>query len=471
MITIAKGRLQSALSKYSILATKYYFIHLPAFKPLMSKKYSLNTATAVVIANMIGTGVFGSLGFQLLGIHDLASIIILWTLGGAIALCGAFAYSELGAALPQSGGEYHFLSEIFHPSLGFLSGWVSAIIGFSAPIAMAAYLLGSYFGNVIPGYDARITGAAVIVFITIVQSIDYRIGGGFQSVATGLKILLILLFIICGFVFVNPQPVSFVPSHVTVVSVFSGAFAASLVFVNFAYSGWNAASYIAGEIRQPTRNIPLSIITGTAIVTFLYVMLNFIFLYVAPAGEMTGVADVAFIPAKHIFGENGGRVISLIISMLLISTISSMIIAGPRVVHRMGEDFSIFQIVSHRNKHGIPVIAIWFQSILALIILFTSSFETILGYTTFVLTLFATLTVLGVLVLRLKRPKLARPYKTFGYPLTPLFFIAANIWFMYFWVTTPNHLTPTFIGLGVVALGLLVYFAASYFSVTKVKHH
>jgi APA family basic amino acid/polyamine antiporter len=440
----------------------------------MSKKYSLNTATAVVIANMIGTGVFGSLGFQLLGIHDLASIIILWALGGVIALCGAFAYSELGAALPQSGGEYHFLSEIFHPSVGFLSGWVSAIIGFSAPIAMAAFLLGSYFSNVIPGYDARYIGAAVIVFITLVQSIDYRIGGGFQSVATGLKIVLILLFIICGFTLVNPQPVSFVPGHATVVSVFSGAFAASLVFVNFAYSGWNASSYIAGEIKTPTRNIPLSIIAGTLIVTVLYVLLNFIFLYVAPASEMTGVADVAFVPAKHIFGESGGRVISLIISMLLISTISSMIIAGPRVVQRMGQDFSVFNIVSHRNKHGIPVVAIWFQSVIALVILFTSSFVTILGYTTFVLTLFATLTVLGVIVLRLKQPKLARPYKTFGYPLTPLFFIAANVWFMYFWITYRNdkgiaeHVKPTMIGLGVVALGLVVYFVARYFSVEKV---
>ncbi len=433
----------------------------------MSKKYSLNTSTAVVIANMIGTGVFGSLGFQLLGIHDFASIIILWAVGGVIALCGAFAYSELGAALPQSGGEYHFLSKIFHPSLGFLSGWISAIIGFSAPIALAASLLGTYFSKVIPGYDARVIGAAVILFITVVQSIDYRIGGGFQSVATMLKIALILLFTACGFTMVTPQPISFAPSHATLISVFSGAFAGSLVYVNFAYSGWNASSYIAGEIKNPTRNIPLSIISGTAIVTLLYVLLNFIFLYVAPAKEMAGVEEVAFIPAKYIFGENGGRVISLIISMLLISTISSMIIAGPRVLHRIGEDFSVFEFVSRRNKHGIPVLAIWFQSIIALVLLFTSSFETIMGYTTVVLTLFATLTVLGVMVLRYTQPKLSRPYKTFGYPVTPLFFIAANIWFMYFWLTDPAHLKPSLIGLGIVGLGLLVYFAASYLSARK----
>ena len=332
---------------------------------------------------------------------------------------------------------------------------------------MAAFLLGTYFANVIPGYDARIIGAAVIIFITIVQSIDYRIGGGFQSLATILKIVLILLFVVCGFVLVKPQAISFAPSHDTVSAVFSGAFASALVFVNFAYSGWNASSYIAGEIKSPTRNIPLSIISGTAIVTLLYVLLNYIFLYAAPAAEMSGVPDVAFVPAKYIFGVSGGRVISLIISMLLISTISSMIIAGPRVVQRMGEDFSVFRVVSHRNKHGIPVIAIWFQSIIALIILFTSSFETIMGYTTFVLTLFATLTVLGVIVLRFKQPLLSRPYKTFGYPLTPIFFIIANVWFMYFWVT--SHRDPSLIGLGVVGVGLLVYFVADHFSLTKTE--
>lgn len=434
----------------------------------MSKKYSLNTATAVVIANMIGTGVFGSLGYQLLDIHDFSAIIILWVVGGVIALCGAVSYSELGAALPRSGGEYNFLTEIFHPMLGFLSGWVSAIIGFSAPIALAASLLGGYFGNVIPGYDSRIIGAVVIIGITIIQSIDYRIGGGFQSFATLVKILLIGLFIVCGFL-VNPQPISFVPSHATVTTMFTGAFAAALVYVNFAYSGWNASSYIAGEIQQPSKNIPISIISGTLIVTTLYVLLNFVFLYVAPAKEMAGVQEVAFIPAKYIFGENGGKVISLIISLLLISTISSMIIAGPRVLHRIGEDFSIFRSITQQNKHGIPVAAIWFQSVIALGILFTSSFRVIMGYTTFVLTVFATLTVIGVIVFRFKNPKLHRPYKTFGYPFTPVIFVLANLWFMYFWAK--NNAGPSLIGGGIVALGLVVYYFAQRFSKPNKKTH
>jgi APA family basic amino acid/polyamine antiporter len=182
---------------------------------------------------------------------------------------------------------------------------------------------------------------------------------------------------------------------------------------------------------------------------------------------MAGVKEVAFVPAKYIFGENGGKVVSLIISLLLVSTISSMIIAGPRVVQRMGEDFSIFQIVSKRNKHGIPATAIWFQSVVALVILFTSSFSVILGYTTFVLTLFATLTVIGVIVLRFKRPQISRPYKTFGYPFTTIFFVVANVWFMYFWIK--NNTMPSLIGLGIVAMGMLVYFAAHNLSKHKDK--
>jgi APA family basic amino acid/polyamine antiporter len=151
--------------------------------------------------------------------------------------------------------------------------------------------------------------------------------------------------------------------------------------------------------------------------------------------------------------------------MLLISTISSMIIAGPRVLHRMGEDFPVFQMVSRRNSHGIPTLAIWIQSAIALVILFTATFNIILGYTTFVLTVFATLTVIGVIVMRFKNPGLHRPYKTFGYPFTPLFFVAANLWFMYFWIK--NNVEPSLIGLSIVALGLIVYYIATHLSKFK----
>ena len=372
----------------------------------MDNKIKFPTALSVVIANMIGTGVFTSLGFQLLGINDFAAIIALWSIGGVIALFGSFAYSELGAALPRSGGEYNFLSQIYHPALGFLSGWVSATIGFAAPIAAAAWALGNYMHTVVPGFSPQLVGAVVIVLVTIIQSINYAIGGGFQTVATAVKVLLIIVFIVFGMLCPCDTHISILPVAQTYTDIFSAPFAISLVYVSFAYSGWNASSYIAGEVSNPKRNIPLSILLGTIIVTLLYIAINYVFLRTAPVEEMKGVAEVAFISAKYIFGESGGKLISLIISVLLVSTISSMVIVGPRVIQMIGEDYSIFKVLAKKNNSGIPVIAIVSQSAIALVLLYSSSFEMIITYISFTLTLFTTLTVLGVFILRYQQPDL-----------------------------------------------------------------
>ena len=431
----------------------------------MNGKIKFPTALSVVIANMIGTGVFTSLGFQLNDISDFAAIIALWTIGGVIALFGAFSYSELGAALPRSGGEYNFLSEIYHPSVGFLSGWISATIGFAAPIAAAALALGFYFSNVIPGFSPQLIGGSVIILITVVQSINYAIGGGFQTVATALKVLLIIIFIIFGLLCACNTHISVLPTAQTYKDVFSGSFAVSLVYVSFAYSGWNASSYIAGEMDNPKRNIPLSILVGTLIVMLLYIMLNYVFLRTAPIETMKGQADVAAVSARYIFGDNGARLISLIISILLVSTISSMVIVGPRVIQMIGEDYSVLKILSKKNSNGIPVIAICSQSVIALILLYTSSFKMIITYISFTLSLFTTLTVLGVFILRYQQPNLERPYKTWGYPVTPAIFLILNCWFLYFvFIGEPK---AAMIGLGIVALGLVVYFIAKYLSKNK----
>ncbi len=431
----------------------------------MNGKIKFPTALSVVIANMIGTGVFTSLGYQLPAITDFAAIIALWLIGGIVALFGAFAYSELGAALPRSGGEYNFLSEIYHPSVGFLSGWVSATIGFAAPIAAAAWALGSYFSTVIPGYSPQMIGAVVIILVTIVQSINYAIGGGFQTVATAIKVILIIVFIVFGLLCACNTHISVMPTAQTYTDVFSAPFAVSLVYVSFAYSGWNASSYIAGEVDNPKRNIPLSILVGTLLVTVLYIMVNYVFLRTAPVEEMKGVNEVAFISAKYIFGDNGAKLISLIISVLLVSTISSMVIVGPRVIQMIGEDYSIFKVLSHKNSNGIPVIAIASQSIIALILLYTSSFKMIITYISFTLSLFTTLTVLGVFILRYQRPDLERPYKTWGYPVTPAIFLILNCWFL--WFVFKGEPGAALIGLSVMALGLLVYFLAKFLSKNK----
>jgi APA family basic amino acid/polyamine antiporter len=431
----------------------------------MNGKIKFPTALSVVIANMIGTGVFTSLGYQLPAISDFSAIIALWLVGGVVALFGAFAYSELGAALPRSGGEYNFLSEIYHPAVGFLSGWVSATIGFAAPIAAAAWALGKYFSTVIPGYSPQMIGAVVIILVTIIQSINYAIGGGFQTVATAIKVLLIIVFIIFGLLCACNTHISVMPSAQTYDDVFSAPFAISLVYVSFAYSGWNASSYIAGEVDNPKRNIPLSILVGTLLVTVLYIMINYVFLRTAPVEEMKGVNEVAFISAKYIFGDNGAKLISLIISVLLVSTISSMVIVGPRVIQMIGEDYSIFRILSRKNSNGIPVIAIASQSLIALILLYSSSFDMIITYISFTLSLFTTLTVLGVFILRYQKPDLERPYKTWGYPVTPAIFLILNCWFL--WFVFKGKPVASLVGLGVVALGLVVYFIAKFLSKNK----
>jgi APA family basic amino acid/polyamine antiporter len=431
----------------------------------MNGKIKFPTALSVVIANMIGTGVFTSLGYQLPAISDFAAIIALWLVGGVVALFGAFAYSELGAALPRSGGEYNYLSEIYHPAVGFLSGWVSATIGFAAPIAAAAWALGKYFSTVVPGFSPQMIGAVVIILVTIIQSINYAIGGGFQTVATAVKVILIIVFIIFGLLCACNTHISIQPTAQTYKDILSAPFAVSLVYVSFAYSGWNASSYIAGEVDNPKRNIPLSILVGTLLVTVLYIMINYVFLRTAPVEEMKGVNEVAFISAKYIFGDNGAKLISLIISVLLISTISSMVIVGPRVIQMIGEDYSIFRLLARKNSAGIPVVAIVSQSLIALVLLFSSSFDMIITYISFTLSLFTTLTVLGVFILRFQKPDLERPYKTWGYPVTPAIFLILNCWFL--WFVFKGKPAASLVGLSVVAIGLVVYFLAKILSKNK----
>lgn len=433
----------------------------------MRNRISLRTATSLVIANMIGTGVFTSLGFQLLGITDVFAILTLWILGGVIAVLGAFAYSELGAAIPRSGGEYRYLSEIYHPFVGFLSGWVSSTIGFAAPIAAASWALGLYLNAVFPVLSPVWSGIFVIIGITILQSINQRIGSGFQRYATGIKVFLILLFIVSGLLADTTPSFSVMPTAISFNNIMSPAFAISLVYVSYAYSGWNASSYVAGEIEQAERNIPYSILGGTIFVAFLYVLLNLVFLKSTPIEEMKGVPEVAFVAAKYIFGGAGSKIVSLMISLLLISTISSMIIVGPRVISSMGEDYKIFSFLSKRNSQDIPFLAIIFQSSIAIIMLVSSSFESIITYISFTLSLFSTLTVFGVLVHRLRFPILLRPYKTWGYPFTPLLYILINSWFLYYVFT--QKMTDSLIGIAIVAVGGFVYFLVQLIPV-KASH-
>src|SRR6202161_3748272 len=235
---------------------------------------SVMVATAIVVADMIGVGVFTSLGFQVKDIPSGFSILLLWAIGGIVALCGVFSYSELGAMFPRSSGEYNFLSRAFHPAFGFLAGWVSATVGFAAPVALAAMAFGEYGKSVLPGAPPLALAVGVVWLVSIVQLSGVRHSSTFQLIATILKVVLIVAFLIAGFVIGTPQPVSFAPQASDFAHIASAPFAIGLVFVMYSFSGWNAATYIIGEMRTPQRSLPRALLAGALIVLVRYVGLN-----------------------------------------------------------------------------------------------------------------------------------------------------------------------------------------------------
>ena len=405
---------------------------------------------------MIGTGVFTSLGFQLNDLQSIFPLLMLWVIGGFIALFGALAYSELAAALPRSGGEYHLLSQSIHPSLGFAGGMGSATVGFSAPAVLAAMALGKYLSAVIPILDATIVATVSVIIFHLIHGQSIKIGTFIQDSTTLIKIGLIVLFIIMGLINPNPQDISILPKVGDIKLLFSSGFAISLIWVSYAYTGWNSSVYIAGEIVDPKVNIPKSLLLSTAIVMLLYLLLNYVFLYSTPISLMTNELEVGYIAGINIFGDVGAKIVGLGISILLISTVSSYIFIGPRIMQVMGEDHGYLHFLSKKNDQGIPIVAFSVQLIICMIFILSSSFEQVLLYTGISLIISTTMTVLGLFVLRIRKPKLDRPYKVWGYPFTPAIFIILNIWILFYTFKTQPF--ESLIGFGIVIISIGLYF-------------
>lgn len=427
-------------------------------------KFRFTTVIAIVIASMVGTGIFTSLGFQLLEIRSGFVLLMLWAVGGIVALCGAITYAELGAALPRSGGEYNFLARIYHPAAGFISGWVSVTIGFAAPTALAAITFAAYATSALPGESSdalqRTLACSLVVALTLVHASTRRNSGSLQVIFTILKVSVIVGFCIAAVTFAKvPQPVNFWPAAGDSVLLTSSAFAVSLIYVSYAYTGWNVATYLSSELENPQRTLPGILMTGTLVVMLLYLALNFVFLWVAPMDAMAGQIEVGYIAARSAFGDVGGRLTGLVLALLLVSTVSAMTLAGPRVLQVIGEDFHALRLLSRTNKDGIPSTAIFVQSCLAVLFILTSSFESILIFAGFTLALNSFATVLGVFVLRWRQPDLPRPYRTFAYPLTPLIYLALTGWTLTFVLI--NKPVEGLFGLGIITAGLLFYFLSA----------
>jgi APA family basic amino acid/polyamine antiporter len=439
----------------------------------MKTRFSVTTATALVIANMVGTGVFTSLGFQVgrdaAGNPVLSSglaLILLWILGGAIALFGALTYSEAGVLYPRCGGEYHYLTKMYHPAVGFLSGWISFLVGFAAPVAAASIALGNYLSSAL-ALPERLAGGlsfvktpslfaiGVIIVLTAIHAADKMLGARFQNLITLFKVLCIFGMVGLGLVLGRSAHLSFGWTRAAGHDILSPAFAISMFFVSFAYSGWNAAAYIAGEMENPAKNLPRSLITGTLFVIVLYVLLNFAFLYTVPLPELAGKLEVGFIFAAKVFGTKGGQIMAGVISFLLLSSISAMIIAGPRVTRVIGEDYHLFRWMGRTTRKDIPAVAIITQGLLSVFYILTSTFDQVIVFIGFTLNLFTFMTVLGVMILRKKHPELPRPYKTLGYPVVPALFLLINTWILvYGLLYRPKE---SLAGIGITAAGFIVY--------------
>jgi APA family basic amino acid/polyamine antiporter len=438
----------------------------------------------LVIANIIGVGVFTTTGFMVGAVPSPPAILLAWLLGGVAALCGTLTYAELGAAIPRNGGEYRLLSRIYHPAVGFTAGWVSLIVGFSAPLALFAKAFGTYLqqvvsmhspvdprqGEVPPWLSPEMTAGLILIFAcAVLHAVHVKTGSRLHNAFTVCKIGLILLFCAAGALRGDSARLANEPGQPFAESCLSASFAVQLVYVSFSYTGWNAALYLAGEFRHPQRDIPRALFSGVGIVTALYFGMNVVFFISAPLAELSGQEAVAHVAAEHLFGPQGGRFVSLLIVAGLVSTVSANLLAGSRVYEAIGADFTLLRFLTVRPADGGPVAAIALQAVVAVMMLVTATFDGLLKYVGVTLSLSAVVTVLGAIVLRWREPDLPRPYRTWGYPITPAIFVALEGWMIFFSVRK-DPLTGA-CGAATVASGLLLYgllqFAKSKSEVAK----
>lgn len=402
----------------------------------LSRKLGLFSVTNIVIANMIGAGIFTTSGLLMADLKDPILMLWLWVLGGILAFAGAMCYGEIGASIPKAGGEYAFLSHLYSPRLGFLSGWVSFIVGFSAPIAASSIGFSEYLYRALPNIFEtpmlsiegmkNVYSILIIVIFTAIHLRGIEFGAKVQNYLTVLKIALVAGLILFGFSLGSGDV-----SHFNYTAPESQSpvgwktMGLSLMWIMFAFSGWNASVYIGSEIKKPERNIPRSLLLGTGVVALLYLLLNILFIYAIPPKEMENVISIGGLAIGNLFGADLEAFFSLMVAFALFSSISAFIILGPRVYFAMSTDGHFFKFASRVDKkYQVPVYSIIFQAIISIVIILSGTFDQILTYMGFSLGIFPIITIFGIFKLRKKGlSKLKLP----GYPVTPILYILAGI--------------------------------------------
>jgi APA family basic amino acid/polyamine antiporter len=404
----------------------------------------LRSATALVIANIIGAGIFTSTGFQAGALGHPGYIFLLWIVGGVLAFCGALCYAELGAAMPRAGAEYVYLRETYGLPFGFMSAFVSLFAGFAAPIASALKSLVRYLTLFFPPLASEpvlwgfvnVNDSIAVCLAWILVAIHLRgIRGGirFNDCVTLFKLVGIITIIVAAAAIGkgNVSNLSYVSPAYGAMGLADkwGAFANSLIFVMFCYSGWNASAYVAGEIKAPQKNLPRSLMLGTLVVVLLYLGLNAVYFYGANVDTLANKVEVGLIAASALFGKAGAILVTAVLSISLVASASAMTLAGPRVYYALGRDFSPFRLFSRTSTTtGAPAASLLLQGAITSVMILSGRVDQIQQYVGFTLTLFASIAISCVIVLRFRRPQMARPFRAWGYPVTPLLFLSVSTW-------------------------------------------
>jgi len=443
--------------------------------PALLRQLGVISATALVVSNMVGTGIFTTTGFLAGDLGDPGLVLGIWLVGALIALCGALCYSELGMNFPSSGGEYVYLTRAYGPTWGFMTGWVSFFAGFSAPIAAAALAFSDYLGHFFPALrqenavwtlgsgalalrlgGAQTVACGLVLIFTVLNCLGVRRVAKVQNVLTAVKLLVILSFMVLGVLAGTGNWSNLgLPAVRTSTAPVAAQFAISLFWIYVCYSGWNAATYVAEELKRPERTLPIALTLGTLMVAALYVALNLVFIYAAPLESMKGVVAIGALAAGSLFGPETAGVFSALMALSLMATVNAMVTIGPRVYYAMAKNGAFFRQAAevHPRWHT-PVFAIFCQGLCAMLMTLTP-FPTLMIYIGFSLTFFAVLSVSSLFRFRRRAGWQKLRVVSFAYPLIPVFFILVGVWtIIYGFLLEPKIAAAAAV---VIAIGALLY--------------
>lgn len=412
------------------------------------RQLGLVSATALVVATMVGTGIFTTSGLLLADLREPWAVLVVWLVGAVFAGLGALCYGALSRAIPESGGEYLFVSRTLHPSIGSVVGWATLPAGFAAPLAASAYAFGAYVAEWLPAWHPQLPGTILICVFSILHATNVKRGAWTQNAGVILNLTLIVVFVVLAL------PRAELP-EISVETALGAAplsvYAVSLIWVSYSFFGWNSAAYIGGEVADPTRNLPRAMLLGTGVVAILYLALNAAFLGSAPASELAGKVEIGRVAARALGGETAGQVVTVLVVFVLTTSVSSFVMAGPRVYAKMAEDGYMPSWMSPEGGKP-PAMSIWVQSLLAIAILWTATFDGLLTYIGFTLSFANAATIVGLVILRRRQ---GRAVPVPGWPWVPGAFLA--IWTVMATLTFRDRPVESLTGIATLALGLVFW--------------